>query len=197
MTWCRDCPQATSYNLSQCWPRSMSPYGVTRPQWVKSGNRNPFQNEDCLYSIDLARNSKCANEILGWAKCHFLMKIPIEMNGYTMSVSICSHALSSIQCCFSHRAGLFAVISETQIYVVCVNPSDSKDPYILFYSVGMLPSLGKGFSGDLKIKHEFVGNFFVVLPFDTKNSYRLSKPLYRSIIDNYRFLRTSLDSISE
>ena len=32
MAWCR---QATSHYLSQCWPSSMSPYGVTRPQWVK------------------------------------------------------------------------------------------------------------------------------------------------------------------
>ena len=28
MVWCR---QATSHYLNQCWPRSMSPYGVTRP----------------------------------------------------------------------------------------------------------------------------------------------------------------------
>ena len=34
MAWCR---QATSHYLSQCWPRSQSPYGVTRPQWVKIG----------------------------------------------------------------------------------------------------------------------------------------------------------------
>ena len=33
MAWCR---QATSHYLSQCWPRSMSPYGVTRPQWVNT-----------------------------------------------------------------------------------------------------------------------------------------------------------------
>ena len=33
MAWCR---QATSHYLSQCWPRSVSPYGVTRPQWVNS-----------------------------------------------------------------------------------------------------------------------------------------------------------------
>ena len=33
MAWCR---QATSHYLSQCWPRSLSPYGVTRPQWVRS-----------------------------------------------------------------------------------------------------------------------------------------------------------------
>ena len=33
MTWC--C-QATSHYLSQCWPRSLSPYGITKPQWVNS-----------------------------------------------------------------------------------------------------------------------------------------------------------------
>ena len=32
MTWCR---QAKSHYLSQCWLRSMSPNGVTRPQRVK------------------------------------------------------------------------------------------------------------------------------------------------------------------
>ena len=33
MAWCH---QATSHYLRQCWPRSLSPYCVTRPQWVKS-----------------------------------------------------------------------------------------------------------------------------------------------------------------
>ena len=32
MAWCH---LATSHCLSQCWPRSMTPNGVTRPQWVK------------------------------------------------------------------------------------------------------------------------------------------------------------------
>ena len=31
MPWCQ---QATSHYLSQCWPKSLLPYGVTRPQWV-------------------------------------------------------------------------------------------------------------------------------------------------------------------
>ena len=31
MTWCR---QATSHFLSQCWPRSVLPYDITRSQWV-------------------------------------------------------------------------------------------------------------------------------------------------------------------
>ena len=33
MAWCH---QATSHYLSQCWPRSLSPYGATRPQWVNT-----------------------------------------------------------------------------------------------------------------------------------------------------------------
>ena len=33
MAWCR---QATSHYLSQCWPRSLSPHDVTRPQWVNT-----------------------------------------------------------------------------------------------------------------------------------------------------------------
>ena len=33
MAWCR---QATSHCLNQCWPRSLTSYGVTRPQWVNS-----------------------------------------------------------------------------------------------------------------------------------------------------------------
>ena len=35
MAWCR---QATSHYLSQCWPRSLSPYDVTRPQWVNQAS---------------------------------------------------------------------------------------------------------------------------------------------------------------
>ena len=31
MAWCR---QATNLHLRQCWPRSMSPYCVTGPQWI-------------------------------------------------------------------------------------------------------------------------------------------------------------------
>ena len=36
MAWCH---QATSHYLSQCWPRSMSPYGIARPQWVNQNIR--------------------------------------------------------------------------------------------------------------------------------------------------------------
>ena len=39
MSWCH---QATSHYLSQCWFRSMSPYGITRLQWVELWHHEPF-----------------------------------------------------------------------------------------------------------------------------------------------------------
>ena len=33
MAWCH---QATSHYMSQCWLRSLSPYGITRPEWVNT-----------------------------------------------------------------------------------------------------------------------------------------------------------------
>ena len=62
MAWCR---QATSHYLSQCWPSSMSPYGVTRPQWVNSSP--PEQNgshfvDDMFKRIFLNENIWISNK---------------------------------------------------------------------------------------------------------------------------------------
>ena len=38
MAWCH---QATSHYLNQCWPRSISPQGVAKPQWVNTGKTMP------------------------------------------------------------------------------------------------------------------------------------------------------------
>ena len=40
IAWCR---QTTSHYLSQCWPRSLSPFGFTRSEWV-----NPVNNGKVL-----------------------------------------------------------------------------------------------------------------------------------------------------
>ena len=41
MAWCH---QATSHYLSQCWPRSLSSYCITKPQWynVNSTTQKPY-----------------------------------------------------------------------------------------------------------------------------------------------------------
>ena len=48
MAWCR---QATSHYLSQCWPRSLSPYGVTRPRWVKEFSRKYLKEIPCTTAL--------------------------------------------------------------------------------------------------------------------------------------------------
>ena len=49
MAWC--C-QTTSHYLSQCWHSSLSPYGITRPQWVKNNQMNINTNYAALRSGD-------------------------------------------------------------------------------------------------------------------------------------------------
>ena len=46
MAWCH---QATSHYLIQCWPSFMSPYGVTRPQWVNHLNVEVLSGNTQVY----------------------------------------------------------------------------------------------------------------------------------------------------
>ena len=46
MAWCR---QATNHCLSQYWPRSLSPYGVIRPQWVNQNSTKPNKTMCMFY----------------------------------------------------------------------------------------------------------------------------------------------------
>ena len=48
MAWCR---QATSHYLSQCWPRSMSPNGITRPQRLKVNSLAPGRSSSSYESV--------------------------------------------------------------------------------------------------------------------------------------------------
>ena len=63
MAWSR---QATSHYLDQCWPRSPTPYGVTRPQWVKL-NQTLYKNISVLSYRHLHyRKSGIAQEWWSW-----------------------------------------------------------------------------------------------------------------------------------
>ena len=48
MAWCR---QATNHYLSLCWPRSMSPYGVTKPLWVLTYSSYPTSLDTIQWHI--------------------------------------------------------------------------------------------------------------------------------------------------
>ena len=70
-------PTGNKSLLSQCWPRSMSPYGVSRPQWANSS----LAPEKCvgyfkcdtfklIFGIDI-RTANCCHEIaLRWIPQH-------------------------------------------------------------------------------------------------------------------------------
>ena len=64
MAWCR---QAPSHYLSQCWPRSLSPYGVTRPQRVDIQYERGYC-KNCLQSSAWRMNqSPCCKFFLFWS----------------------------------------------------------------------------------------------------------------------------------
>ena len=77
MAWCH---QATSHYLSQCWPRSLSPYGVTRPQWVKTityGNIHLAQNLFRLWqhqAFTLANVDYLLVSLLAFTRRQFYLK---------------------------------------------------------------------------------------------------------------------------
>ena len=62
MAWCR---QAPSHYLSQCWLRSLSPYGVTRPQWVNLHNCHQLIGHVALAVITVSAPSTalCSSQI--------------------------------------------------------------------------------------------------------------------------------------
>ena len=49
MAWC---PQTGSHYLSRCWPRSILPYGIIRPQWANPSHVELSEKTQCTpYSI--------------------------------------------------------------------------------------------------------------------------------------------------
>ena len=50
MAWC--C-QATTHYLNQCWSRSLPPYGVTRPHWVKLKSYDTWFIHDIYFTCTI------------------------------------------------------------------------------------------------------------------------------------------------
>ena len=55
MAWCH---QTTSFYLSQCWSRSLSPNGVTRSQWVNTAHAYPQGQEVVIHMAKLIHSTK-------------------------------------------------------------------------------------------------------------------------------------------
>ena len=72
MAWCR---QATSHYLSQCWPTSMLPYDITRPQWV---------NVSVIFQHWLRWDFTCW-KVKGWCGVFVLSKFLTEVRNLNLS----------------------------------------------------------------------------------------------------------------
>ena len=76
MAWCH---QATTHYLSQCWPRFMLAYGITRPQWVNHKRITPVIQQCFLFDpkwsqmllLDLKRK-------LFWLKFHWYLYLRVR-----------------------------------------------------------------------------------------------------------------------
>ena len=92
------CRQATRHYLSQCSPRSKSPYGVSRPKWVNYRQRLYW---NFLIRVTISINMQCHENLLkGLAKCSVtplrLLKTPGPSTIATVRIQSCqrrSHRL--------------------------------------------------------------------------------------------------------
>ena len=76
MAWCH---QATSHYLSQCWPRSMSPCGITRPRWVLKQDSLQVDIEPSMPAMVHPKTS------LTWIK----QKFHVLINNFSANESCC------------------------------------------------------------------------------------------------------------
>ena len=103
MAWC--C-QAPSHYLSQCWPRSISPYGVTKPQRVNVSltaqhyfsSMNFHKVSQGLTKIALISKSLLCQISLCWKSKCFHRCFIVTVFLIQLSSQIRSHILEMIQC---------------------------------------------------------------------------------------------------
>ena len=124
MAWCH---QATSHYLSQCWPRSKSPYGVTRPQWVK------WVPQNTTYMLTLV-------QVMAW--CHQPLPEPMLTEVY---VAIWYH--NELSHSWTDRTDYNDMLPGI---ILCMRPANERRHYIVMSSligwahtlVGLCFSLG-------------------------------------------------------
>ena len=113
MAWCR---QATSHYLSQCWPRSLWPYGVTRPQWVNSWPNDAIWHHKTVIIGSGNGLSPVRRQAITWNNVDSLL---IWLLGTNFSeIRIKYNHFHSRNCIWKHGLQRWAILFRPQ----CVNP---------------------------------------------------------------------------
>ena len=108
------CRQATRHYLSQCWPRSLSPYGVTRPQWVNNGSWS--KNTIGITSTGITNVCLHMNARLQPTKCRLLSKSQSNVR------SKFDHSVSSPWCLISPLEYIGFCSGNHRGSIKCFNP---------------------------------------------------------------------------
>ena len=91
MAWCLMAP---SHYLNQCWPRSMWPYGITRPQWVNSSS---------IKQIWLPVTCDINTQRPEWSGCYSCRNFALNLKYFNGNVSL----LCFDNVCWQHVIFLF------------------------------------------------------------------------------------------
>ena len=135
MAWC--C-QAASYYLSQCWPRSMSPYGVIRPQWVNTysnrlisqipqcirqiSHNAPFRNTCAHFCYEMVHCGMWHRCILGFVRWVHLWLIVIQRLSKVLSARFLWLRVFMITKYLKYKvSGWSALAALTPLMLVCLN----------------------------------------------------------------------------
>ena len=100
MAWCR---QATSHYLSQCWLRSLSPYGVTRPQHTTKVHHlmgATFHSSKATY-IHFPPVFSCHWKFQGWQQCCNLCTCLNSFHPRTYPIAMPTHSFLQNRCLHS------------------------------------------------------------------------------------------------
>ena len=119
MAWCR---QATSHYLNQCWPRSMSPYGITSPHWVQQPPIN--QSQIIIHQLKNFTFNNCATKSSPFSLLTFLCRRPLLGVMCPPRCTTMAAACPVGQSLSTLTTSLW-LISRTRIWLISTNKSPS------------------------------------------------------------------------
>ena len=122
MAWCR---QAASHNLNQSWPRSLLPYGVTRPQWVKG----------CLHELLKLRYGWMSNHI--WQNMIGVIDDPCITLNWNILPKDQNHLILTYKQLETHAWVLSNVATDALVLMYQATSIHSSDRILIF--IGPVP----------------------------------------------------------
>ena len=123
MAWCR---QATSLYLNQCWPRSPTPYGITRPQWVNTWRlrQNAIGSELQIMPWHLQVKSHYLNQL--WSSSLTHVCVPWPQWVCSLSPDRCRCSLNLVIFKLMARIDIFNISCEIALRQMPQNRTDDK-----------------------------------------------------------------------